>query len=172
MVILFGLGACGSEASVDKQPMSGTSCTSNTDCGGELSRLYCRAPGESLGCAGCQTGKDKCVSDTDCASDGGATGGPMICDLSPSTLCYCGPIKICVVGCRANTDCKSGQACNSLHQCQNTCVPGDGTCSVDTTCGATGFCQQISCTNDSQCSVACVKGGCYGSRGACQIPPS
>jgi hypothetical protein len=161
----------GSDASVDKQPMSGTPCASNAECGGEPSRLYCRPPGEPLGCAGCQIGKDQCVTDTDCASDGGVTAGHMICDLSPSSLCYCAAIKICQVGCRANTDCMSGQACNSLHKCQSTCVPGGGTCPVDTTCGTTGFCQRSTCANDSQCSGACVGGGCYGSRGMCQVPP-
>ena len=85
--------------------------------------------------------------------------------------CWCSTKKYCVLGCRTNADCASGQACNAINRCENTCVSGDGTCLVDFTCSASGFCRRDSCQRDGQCSAFCVNGGCYQSRGVCQVIP-
>ncbi len=158
------------DAAVDAVPRMGTPCRSQSDCGPAPTLLYCRAPGDPLGCGACQQGRSTCASDTDCIPDGGGTGAKRICDIAPSTDCYCTAIKRCVLGCRTNTDCGSGQGCNAQHTCQPTCVPGDGSCTVDDECGAGGFCQQKACTTDAECSAACVNGKCYGGPGQCQPP--
>lgn len=66
--------------------------------------------------------------------------------------------------------CRSHQR-SSLFACVVFGVPGDGTCSVDFSCGADGFCGQTSCTTDAECSGACVKGLCYSTRGSCAFRP-
>jgi hypothetical protein len=151
-------------------PLPGTPCSTNQDCGPGFT-LTCRAPGEFLGCGTCRQGSGNCGSDTDCAADAGTTGGKLICEPAPSSSCFCPNPSICQAGCRAKSDCPSNQGCNRLHHCQNTCVPGDGTCPVDFSCGADGFCAQTSCTTDAECSGACVKGLCYSSRGSCAYTP-
>jgi hypothetical protein len=164
-------GSSGVDASVDKpKPVMGTPCGSQDDCGATSTQLYCRAPGEPYGCGTCRRAVDGCASDADCVPDGGSTTGKKICELATSSQCYCTPVKLCVAGCRTNADCGTGQACNDTHSCETTCVAGDGTCSVDFSCSASGFCLRNTCTSDSQCSVACVKGACYDSRGVCQQP--
>ena len=158
------------DASADKpRATMGTPCSSQDDCGlpGGMF-LMCLAPGESSGCGICRMGPGDCSTDADCVRDGGSTGGTMICDSAPSADCYCHGAMICIVGCRTNADCRSGQACNPSHSCQNTCVAGDGTCPANYSCGASGFCQQNSCTSDSECSGFCVKGWCYQTRGTCE----
>ncbi len=162
-------GTTSADAAADTAPKMGTPCRSQSDCGSASTFLYCRAPGEPYGCGTCQQGQSTCAADADCPPDGGVTAAKQICETAPSTDCYCSPIKLCVVGCRSNTDCGTG-GCNSQHACQPTCVPGDGTCITDYACGADGFCQQKACTTDAECSVACVKGKCYGSLGSCQPP--
>lgn len=157
-------GGAGSAA-----PGPGTPCSNNQDCGSAFA-LMCRAPGEFLGCGACQRGTSSCASDTDCAPDGG-TSSKLICDPAPSTSCFCQVTRICLTGCRGKGDCPSGQDCNSAHQCQNTCVAGDGTCPVDFSCGTDGFCRRTPCTSDADCAVACVKGRCYSTRGACDYTP-
>jgi len=117
-------------------------------------------------------GPGDCSTDADCVRDGGSTGGTMICDSAPSSYCYCYGAMICVVGCRTNADCSSGQACNPSHSCQNTCVAGDGKCPANFSCGASGFCQQNSCTSDSECSGFCVNGWCYQTLGTCEPIPA
>ena len=87
------------------------------------------------------------------------------------TSCYCPGTRLCVAGCRSKSDCPTGQDCNINHQCQRTCVAGDGTCPVDFVCGSTGFCARITCTSDAPCSGACVKGYCYDGRGSCDYTP-
>ena len=171
-----GVGAGGTskvDASPDApSPAIGMPCESDVECDPLATHvLWCQAPGEPRPCNGCQGGTSNCASDTDCAPDGGPTTGKMICNLASADHCYCNSVKLCVAGCRTNTDCPSGQACNATNSCQNTCVAGEGTCPVDFSCGASGFCQQNICSDDSQCSVACVGGSCYGSRGTCQIRP-
>ena len=150
--------------------MPGTPCSTNQDCGPGFA-LTCRAPGEFLGCGTCRQGTSNCGSDADCAADAGTSGGKLICDPMPSTSCFCSDPFICVAGCRAKSDCPSNQGCNRRHQCQNSCVPGDGTCPVDFSCGAEGFCVQTSCTTDAECSGACVKGFCYSTRGIVRVHP-
>jgi hypothetical protein len=46
------------------------------------------------------------------------------------------------------------------------------TCPANFFCGASGFCQQNSCTSDSECSGFCVKGWCYQTRGTCEPIPA
>lgn len=163
-------GSARADASADAAPRMGTPCNSQSDCGPATTLLYCRAPGEPLGCGTCQMAPTPCTSDAQCLPDGGSTGDTRICEVPPSSQCYCSATKVCLDGCRTSADCAAGQGCNTSHACQSTCVQGDGSCPVDYLCGASGFCTQKSCTNDAECSVACVKGYCYGSRGACQPP--
>jgi hypothetical protein len=154
-------------------PVAGSPCESNSDCGSALF-LVCRAPGEFLGCGTCQQGQSTCGRDTDCGGshDGGVAVAHMICDVAPSSQCYCTGVMICQVGCRASSDCAAGQGCNAHHQCQDTCTPGSAACPTNASCSADGFCTQNTCTEDSQCSGACVKGGCYSTRGTCQPLPA
>jgi hypothetical protein len=161
-----GRGGAGGEA-----PKPGTPCSTNADCGNGF-LLTCRAPGEFLGCGACQQGKSNCAADAECGADAGTSGGKVICDLAPSTSCFCPGTRICVTGCREKSDCPSGQSCNSTHHCQTSCVPGDATCPVDFSCGTDGFCRRTSCTSDAGCSSACVKGSCYGTRGICDYTPA
>jgi hypothetical protein len=165
-------GATTADASADAPaPKMGTPCRSQSDCGPSSTLLYCLAPGESVGCGMCRTGQSECASDSDCASDGGATGGRKICDVAPSWYCYCrSTVMLCIVGCRSNADCPSGQGCNASHACQQACTSGDDSCGADYACSTAGFCERKTCTGDAQCSVACVNGKCYGSLGACQAP--
>ncbi len=166
-----GTGGASSRGGAGGQtPVPGTPCSTNQDCGPGFG-LTCRAPGESLGCGACRQGQGDCGSDTDCAADAGTSGGKLICDPAPSTSCFCSSTFICVAGCRAKSDCPSNQDCNRRHQCQNSCVPGDGTCPVNFSCGTDGFCGQTSCTTDAECSGACVKGLCYSTRGSCEFLP-
>jgi len=153
-------------------PVSGSPCHANNDCG-NIGILECRAPGEFLGCGACRQGQSACATDTDCAAarDGGAAVAHMICDLAPSTDCYCSSVKTCQPGCRTPSDCSAGQDCNALHRCQNTCTPGPAACPANYVCSG-GFCTQNTCTDDSQCSGACVKGRCYGSAGVCEFRPA
>jgi len=161
------------DASADKpRATMGTPCRSQDDCGPPGGMfLMCLAPGESSGCGTCRMGPGDCSTDADCVRDGGSTGGTMICDSAPSSYCYCYGAMICVVGCRTNADCSSGQACNPSHSCQNTCVAGGGTCPANYSCGASGFCQQNSCTSDSECSGFCVNGWCHQTLGTCEPIP-
>jgi hypothetical protein len=163
-----GMGGAGGAT-----PTTGSSCESNSDCGSSTF-LVCRAPGEFLGCGTCRQGQSTCGSDTDCGGspDGGVAVAHMICDLAPSTQCYCTSAKICQIGCRTKSDCIAGQGCNAHHQCQDICTPGAATCPTDYSCSPDGFCTQNTCTDDSQCSGACVKGSCYSTRGTCQPRPA
>lgn len=154
-------------------PMSGSPCHQNIDCGTN-GALTCRAPGEFLGCGTCRQGPGTCGTDADCAgsADAGAAGPHMICDHAPSTDCYCNGVMTCQAGCRANTDCPSGQSCNTNHHCQTICTPGPSGCPANYTCGSDGFCAQNSCTSDAACSGACVKGKCYDTAGSCAYRPA
>jgi hypothetical protein len=160
----------GPDASADKPPATwGTPCSSQGDCGMSSGMyLMCRAPGESMGCGACRMGTGDCSTDSDCVGDGGSTAGTLICAPAPRSDCYCNGATFCAPGCRTNAHCGPGQACNPSHSCQNTCVAGDGTCPVNYSCGAGGFCQQNSCTSDSECSGFCVNGLCYQTRGTCE----
>jgi hypothetical protein len=161
-----GSGSGGAGGGVTK----GTPCSSIADCG-NLSTMTCRAPGEFLGCGNCIPGTSTCANDSDCVPDAGTTTAKMICDVVPRTSCSCEPApRKCVSGCRSAADCAVGEGCNSL-RCERTCVPGDGTCATDFSCNTSGFCARNSCTSDAQCSVACVKGYCYDSRGQCDYYP-
>jgi hypothetical protein len=166
-----GGGTTGGGGGGGGTPVPGTPCSSNQDCGIGFV-LTCRAPGEFLGCGTCQPGQSTCSIDTDCAADGGTSGGKLICDPGPNTSCFCPGTLICLAGCRAKSDCPSSQGCNHLHRCQNSCVPGDGSCPVDFSCGTDGFCWRTSCTSDAECSGACVKGSCYSTRGSCAYLPA
>jgi hypothetical protein len=164
-------GKGGSGSGSGGAPVVGTPCSKNQECGSGFA-LMCRAPGEFLGCGACQQGRSNCASDTDCAADAGTSGGGRpICDPGPNTNCFCPGTRICLTGCRDKSDCPPGQNCNYNHQCQNTCVPGDGSCPVDFTCGTDGFCGRTLCTGDAECSGACVKGFCYSTRGSCEYTP-
>ncbi len=170
-----GGGSTTADASTDlagdkPSPTFGSPCETQADCGSSPTFLFCLAPGESRGCGVCLQATSECTSDADCAPDGGGAGGKQICEPPPSSACYCSPVKLCLAGCRSDSDCGAGQRCNSQYTCQNTCVAGDGTCPVDFSCGASGFCERKSCTSDADCSVACVKGACYGARGFCEGP--
>ena len=165
-----GAGGESSGGGGGRAPMPGTPCSTNQDCGSNFA-LTCRAPGEFLGCGACQPIRSNCSTDPDCAADAGTSGGTQICYTAPSTYCFCRNTPICQTGCRTKSDCPSAQDCNSRRQCQNTCVPGDGTCSVDFSCGSDGFCGRTSCTSDAACSGACVKGSCYSTRGSCEYLP-
>ena len=158
------------DASAAKPPATwGTPCSSQVDCGISSGMfLMCRAPGESMGCGACRMGTGDCSTDSDCVGDGGSTAGTMICAPAPRSDCYCNGATFCAPGCRTNAHCGPGQACNPSHSCQNTCVAGDGTCPVNYSCGASGFCEQNSCTSDSECSGFCVNGLCYQTRGTCE----
>jgi hypothetical protein len=168
--------AGGLDASAEKpRPTEGTPCSSQDDCGADVYDfgLECHPPGESWGCGGCLMGNPmlpgNCWSDADCVPDGGATTGTMICDYRPSTTCSCdSPRMLCVLGCRTNNDCDSGQACNQSYRCEKACVAGDGTCPVDFSCDVNGACRRNSCTSDSECSAFCVMGSCYDTRGDCE----
>jgi len=153
-------------------PTRGTPCSNDRDCGGNDPFFRCWAPGEFMGCGTCSPDGANCSSDTDCTV---AMGSSLvaICDQAPSTVCYCRAVKICQAGCRARSDCPPGQGCNLSHQCQTTCGPSeDGTCPVDFSCGADGFCGRTSCTTDAGCSGACVKGACYSTPGSCDYAAS
>lgn len=154
-------------------PVSGSPCRSNDQCG-PSGALTCLAPGEFAGCGNCRQGQSTCEADTDCAGgfDAGAAGAPMICEFAPNTDCYCTGVKICQLGCRTKSDCGPGQGCNALHFCQNTCTPGAAFCPANSACGENGFCIQKTCTSDSQCAGACVKGRCYDTPGTCQSRPA
>ena len=162
----------GPDASADRPPATmGSPCSSQADCGLSTGMyLMCRAPGESMGCGICRMGPGDCSIDSDCVGDGGSTAGTMICALAPSSACYCNGASFCVVGCRTNANCGSGQVCNPFHTCENTCAAG--TCPVNYSCTAGGACQQNSCASDSDCSGFCVKGSCYQTRGSCQPVPA
>ena len=164
-------GTIGGRGGTGGTPVPGTPCSSNQDCGVGFI-LTCRAPGEFLGCGTCLPGQSNCSIDADCAADAGTSGGKMICDPGPGASCLCPGTLICVAGCRAKSDCPSSQGCNNLHQCQDTCAPGEITCPVDFSCGTDGFCRRKSCTSDAECSGACVKGACYGTRGSCAYLPA
>jgi hypothetical protein len=163
-----GGGAAGHGGAGGGPPTTGSPCESNNDCGSSTF-LFCLAPGESRGCGTCRQAQSTCSSDTDCGSpDGGVAVAHMICDAAPSSQCYCSSTYICQIGCRTKSDCAAGQGCNAHHQCQDTCTPGAATCPANFSCSADGFCIQDSCTDDSQCSGACVKGSCYSTRGTCE----
>jgi hypothetical protein len=169
-----GRGGAGGGGAGGHAPTAGSPCESNADCGSNVGALTCRAPGEFLGCGNCIQGPSSCSSDTDCASisDGGVAVAHRICAIAPSADCYCSSVKICQIGCSSQADCITGQGCNASHQCQSSCTPGDGTCPTDYSCSASGFCTQNSCTDDSQCSGACVKGSCYVTPGTCAVRPA
>ena len=166
-----GSGGAGPTDAFGEAPLAktGTPCRSQDDCGLTPTSLYCLAPDEPLGCGTCQYGTDECAFDRDCASDAGSSVGRKICDVAPESRCFCMPTRICLVGCRTDTDCQTGQGCNSNHVCKKSCAVG-AACPVDFTCGTDGFCQIKMCTSDSECSAACVKGTCYGTFGTC-VPP-
>jgi hypothetical protein len=167
------------DASADKPPvMAGASCGSDDDCATPLQYLLCYSPGAPRGSAGavcyaCE-GPSDCASDADCVRDGGSPTGTMICDVWADARCtpFCSKTKFCVPGCRIDADCASGQACNERKSCEKTCVSYGGTCPVDFTCNASGFCRRILCKSDSDCSAFCVNGACYDTRGACGYIPS
>jgi hypothetical protein len=163
----------GPDASADKPPATwGMPCSSQDDCEPSTGMYFtCHYPGESPGCPPCRTGPSDCSTDGDCIRDGGSATGTMICELQTSGACYCPAAMFCVVGCRTNADCGSGQACNQGHSCENTCVAGDGTCPVNTSCATSGFCRRRSCASDSECSGFCVNGWCYQARGTCAPIP-
>ena len=150
---------------------SGDLCRSQTDCG-SAGWLRCYAPGQFRGCGTCRTSTNLCVTDADCLPDGGGTSAKQICNVAPSSYCYCTGVQICQPGCRVDADCPSGSGCNAQHACQKTCVGGDGTCGPNFVCGSDGFCAQTRCTADSDCSGACVNGGCYGATGTCEMVPA
>jgi hypothetical protein len=162
-----GRGGGGGQA-----PKVGSPCESNADCSSN-GFLTCRAPGEFLGCGSCRQGPNSCSNDIDCGitSDAGVAVAHMICDVAPSSDCYCSNVTVCQIGCHGPSDCIAGQGCNASHQCQNSCTPGDGSCPADYSCTG-GFCTQNSCTDDAQCSGACVKGRCYSTSGTCETRPA
>ncbi|MGB8299406.1 MAG: hypothetical protein WCG85_28585 [Polyangia bacterium] len=167
-----GMSSTGApDASADKPLASvGTPCSSQDDCepySGMM--LACNAPGESSSCGICE--ETGCANDADCVHDGGSTAGTMICSPVANAGCVCFGTKACALGCRINLDCGPGQGCNPFNSCQKTCVAGDGTCPVNYSCDASGFCQQKLCTSDSECSGFCVNGVCYGVRGTCEPIP-
>jgi hypothetical protein len=173
-----GGGASGGAGGSDKDggladaapPRIGSPCSSQSDCVNSALVLSCLAPYEFRGCGFCRSGTSQCTNDADCSNlDGGSTGVVKVCQLAPDSDCYCSyTMKLCVPGCRDYADCGPGQGCNPSHACEATCVPGDGTCAPDFVCGASGFCARKTCTTDAECSVACVKGACYASRGTCE----
>jgi hypothetical protein len=158
------------DASTDSRTVkSGDPCRSQNDCMPAISLwLQCLAPGEFAGCGSCRGSTNECSTDADCAPDGGSAAGKQVCAAAASSYCYCTGVLICQPGCRTNADCSSGTACNAQHACQPTCTAGDGTCGADFACSSEGFCQQKSCTTDTDCSGACVKGKCYSTPGTCQ----
>jgi hypothetical protein len=169
----------GPDASADKPPaMAGASCGSDDDCATPQQSLLCYSPGAPRGSAGsvcyaCE-GPSDCASDADCVRDGGSAAGTMICDVWADARCtpFCSNAKFCVLGCRTDGDCASGQACNERKSCEKTCVSYGGTCPVDFTCNASGFCRRILCKSDSDCSAFCVNGACYDTRGTCDYIPA
>jgi hypothetical protein len=166
-----GTGATSVDASAEaRRPRMGDPCESQGDCGPNPTTLYCLAPGESRGCGVCLNPANPCKSDADCVPDGGAGGDTKICDVPPAGLCFCNLVKICIAGCRSDNDCAGGMVCDTNHTCQKACVPGDASCPTDYTCGSAGICVRKTCTSNAECSVACVNGACYSSRGACQAP--
>lgn len=168
-----GKGGTTGTTSVDasfeaRSPRMGDPCESQSDCGPNPTALYCVAPGEPRGCGICLNPANPCTSDAECVPDGGSGGDTKICDAPPADLCFCRLVKICVAGCRSNSDCASGMACDTQHTCQKACVAGDTSCPVDYACGSSGICVRKACTSNAECSAACVKGACYSSRGTCQ----
>lgn len=150
---------------------SGDPCRSQSDCG-SAGWLRCYAPGQFRGCGACRTSPNLCATDADCLPDGGGTSAKQICNFAPSSYCYCTGVQICQPGCRVDADCPSGSGCNAQHACQKTCVAGDVTCGPNFVCGSDGFCAQTRCTADSDCSGACVNGGCYSATGTCEMVPA
>ena len=143
----------------------GDPCWSRSDC--PIS-MQCLAPGEFAGCGACRDSANQCSNDSDCVPDGGVATGKRICAAAPSSDCYCQNPLICQTGCRINSDCPSGQACNAQHTCVKSCTPGDSTCGANAECVSQGYCQQTTCTSNAECSGACVKGRCYSTSGTCQ----
>jgi hypothetical protein len=161
-------GGAGGEGG--SRPTLGTPCSWTEECGSS-STWVCRAPGEFIGCGSCAQLPNRCAVDGDCSPDGGAAGDKRFClPILPGT-CICPPALDCYLGCRSNSDCAAGTACNQLNRCEKTCVPGDGTCAVDFNCNTSGFCSRNRCSRDDECSAACVKNYCYGMRGACAYVP-
>lgn len=150
----------------------GAACWSDSDCpGGQFQTfppLYCLAPDRSsttnYGCPVCFTPPTTCASDDECAGQGPTS----ICALPG---CSCSNVKTCLSGCATDTDCATGQSCAATHRCvPSSCGVGAPACPTDFSCGPAETCQRQACTQDSECSAACVIGRCYAEPGACTLP--
>jgi len=136
-----------------------------------IARRHCSTcsaiPGAPRGSAGavcyaCE-GLATAQATADCVRDRRFPTGTMICDGLGRCEMYSFLLqdKFCCSRCRIDADCASGQACNERKSCEKTCVSYGGTCPVDFTCNASGFCRRILCKSDSDCSAFCVNGACY-----------
>jgi hypothetical protein len=120
----------------------------------------CLAPGEES-CPPCPAVTADCASDSACADDG------------PTWICEpvaCGCFHVCVPGCTSDSSCPSWTICGADHRCVPRPCDGDGgSCPADFSC-AGGHCARRPCTDDADCSGACVKGLCYDRPGVCTAP--
>jgi hypothetical protein len=156
-----GGGAGGVDGSVGHGGAGGIGgpCWASSDCGFGI----CAAPGQQV-CGGiCVKDPPSCTVDSDCAAIDASWSGPSIC--GPLT-CPCGATTGCQPGCSTDADCATGQGCGSDHHCAATACAADAACPVDFTC-TSGHCARKTCTSDSDCSNACVEGGCYSTPGTC-----
>jgi hypothetical protein len=130
---------------------------------------FCQAPDGTatvtFGCPFCLPPGMLCAADGDCASQGPT----WICVVA---TCTCTKEKSCVAGCASDTDCRTGYSCGADHRCApSACGAGAPACPTDFVCGAGQTCQRRPCTDDAECSSACVIGKCFDRPGRCSAVP-
>jgi hypothetical protein len=149
--------ASGSGSATDPRPQppdtlgmqfDGKDCQSDSQCGqGET----CFAPDFSPGGGAAP----QCQSDTDCTSRGfgGVCGG-----------------RNCIPRCTDDAHCGANQVCNPNGHCTvRACNdPRADRCPQNHRCGASGSCERMACTSDSQCDTGvCWNKACYARSGKC-----
>ena len=138
-------------------PVDAGACWEPGEC---TAPAVCLAPGEES-CAPCDAPSADCTGDSQCADDG------------PTWICEaiaCGCFHECVPGCTSDSSCPAWTICGADHRCAPKPCGGDGgLCPADFQC-AGGHCARKSCTDDADCSGACVKGLCHERPGTCTAP--
>ena len=139
--------------------------------------LTCLAPGHvSAGgtsgssCGACIAPASPCTMNSDCKPYNSAgPRGVCVVDTSP---CACPNAMICVPDCTDPGFCPVGTRCGADYRCDPVGCAAGGTdaCPLDFTCGTDSKCARSRCTEDTQCSGACVNGACYDRPGTCGYP--